>query len=197
MQLLVVRHGQPFDETDTGGDGDPPLTDLGLAQASAICSYLETQGVDHIVASPMVRARQTGEPLAAALGLDMEFDDDLKEAGWQLGKYERGEEHAHRYAQLLADDPEYFYRPEGREVFTGRVMGVFDRLVNEHPGKTVAVFCHGMVQIALATHCMGLVPPPSAFDPDYTGLMRVRASAQRDIWSMISFNETMHLVDVG
>jgi len=193
----VVRHGQPFDESETGGEGDPPLTELGHAQARAIGEYLTGQGVDHIVSSPMVRARQTGEPLAESLGLDIEFDDDLKEAGWQLGKYERTEENLSSFVEKLAKDPDYFYRPEGREVFTERVMGSFTRIASEHPGRTVAVFCHGMVTTVLTSHALGFPSGPDDLHPQYAALTRVETSPSRGFWTLRSFNETMHLADVG
>lgn len=162
-----------------------------------MCNYLRTQGVDHIVASPMVRARQTGEPLAADLGLEMEFDDDLKEAGWQLGKYIRSEENLGEYAKLLADDPEYFYKPEGREVFSERIMRSFTRISTEHPGRTVAVFCHGMVTTTLVANSLGIINGPNDLHPTYSSVTRIQASPSRGLWSVRSFNETMHLAEIG
>lgn len=198
MHLLVVRHGQPFDESGTGGHGDPALSPLGQAQAAAVCAQLEKEHIDHIVSSPMVRARQTGEPLAAALGLEMEFDDDLKEAGWQAGAYLRTEENLSVFVDKLKDDPEYFYKPEGRAVFTERVIRSFTRIADENPGKRVAVFCHGMVTTVLSAHALGgMVPTTRDLHPEYTALTRVQASPGRDLWTLNSFNETMHLADIG
>ncbi len=197
MHLLVVRHAQPHDETETGGEGDPPLTDLGHAQAEAVCAYLRTQGVDHIVASPMVRARQTGEPLAASLGLEIEFDDDLKEAGWQLGKYIRTEENLDEYAKLLERDPDYLYKPEGRDGFSERIMRSFTRVASENQGRTVAVFCHGMVTTTLVANSLGIVNGPQDLHPTYSSVTRIQASPSRGLWSVRSFNETMHLAEIG
>lgn len=197
VHLYVIRHAQPNDESETGGHGDPPLSDLGLAQAQAICSHLERETIDHIVSSPMIRARQTAEPLAAALGLEIEFDDDLKEAGWQLGAYIRTEENLQHFIEEMANDPEYLYRPEGREAFTDRVMGSFTRIATENPGKTVAVFCHGMVTTSLVSTALGIVPRSDQLHPDYSGLTRIQASPGRGLWSMHSFNETMHLAGVS
>lgn len=196
MQLLVIRHAQPEDQSGTDGDGDPPLSELGQRQARAIAAYMRTEHIDHIVSSPMQRARQTGEPLAAALGHEIEFDDDLKEAGWQL-TYTRSEENMGAFVENLAEDPEYFYRPEGKAVFTKRVVGSFSRIASENPGRNVAVFCHGMVTRVLATHALGSDPAVRQMHPDYSSLTRVLASPSRDLWSLKSFNETMHLYEVG
>jgi probable phosphoglycerate mutase len=193
MKILVVRHGQPFDESETGGHGDPPLSELGLRQAQAIGDHLASEKIDHIVASPMVRAHQTALPLCAHLGLEPELDDDLKEAGWQAGAYMRSEENMSHFVEKLNNDPEYLFRPEGRDVFTERVMRAFTKVRDNNPGKTVAVFCHGMVTTAFASTILGVDFGPGDLAPDYTGLMQVKASQRLDMWTMQSFNETMHL----
>ena len=77
MNILVIRHGQPLDESKTGGEGDPPLSELGHAQARSIGDYLANASIDKIVASPMVRAHQTALPLCEILGMEPELDDDF------------------------------------------------------------------------------------------------------------------------
>ena len=44
---------------------------------------------------------------------------------------------------------------------------------------------------------INIEPGPSHFHPDYTGLTRIQASASLDMWTMRSFNETMHLTDLA
>lgn len=73
-QLFVIRHCSA-----TGQEPDAPLTAEGLAQAEALATHLETAGIDRIVSSPMLRARQTAAPLARRLGLPVEMDDRLSE----------------------------------------------------------------------------------------------------------------------
>ena len=143
----------------------------------------------------MVRAHQTALPLCEILGMEAELDDDLKEAGWQAGAYRRSEENMDYFVERIADDPDYFYRPEGREVFNERVMRAFSKVRDENPGKTVAVFCHGMVTTTFVNTVIGAGPDVSDLHPDYTGLTRVQASAKLDMWTLRSFNETMHLID--
>lgn len=193
MNLLVIRHAQPHDEAETGGEGDPPLSDLGHRQAQAISEFLRTESIDHIVSSPMVRARQTAQPLCEHLGITPTFDDDLKEAGWQAGPYLRGEENMEHYIEMIRKDPEYLYAPEGREVFRTRVMRAFTSIATGNPGRTVAVFCHGMVTTTLAANALGIVPKPDQLHPTYSSLTRIQASSTGDLWSLRSFNESMHL----
>ena len=193
MNIFVIRHGQPHDESESGGHGDPPLSELGRQQAQAIGDYLISQQVDHVVASPMLRAHQTALPLCERLGVDAELDDDLKEAGWQAGAYMRTEENMSFFADKITGDPEYLYKPEGRQAFNERVMRAFTNVRDSHPGKNVAVFCHGMVTTTFVTTVMGYEPGPTDLHPHYTGLTRVQASSSLDMWSLRSFNETMHL----
>lgn len=197
MNILVIRHGQPHDESKSGGDGDPPLSELGLQQAQAIGDLLAREHIDHVVASPMLRAHQTALPLCAHLGVDAELDDDLKEAGWQAGAYMRSEENMDFFKKKIGSDPEYLYRPEGKQAFNERVMRAFTKVRDNHPGKNVAVFCHGMVTTTFVSTVIDIEPGPSHFHSHYTGLTRIQASTSLDMWTMRSFNETMHLTDLA
>jgi phosphohistidine phosphatase len=55
----------------TGDDAERPLSTKGQSQAKRLARFLASAGlkVDAIVTSPKVRARQTAEPIAAALGV--------------------------------------------------------------------------------------------------------------------------------
>ncbi len=81
--LLLARHGQATWGPDHRWDSSDPLTELGQRQAEELAAYLAGRGdpPDRIVASPAVRARQTAEACAAALGLTVEADDRLLEFG--------------------------------------------------------------------------------------------------------------------
>ncbi len=199
VHLLVVRHAQPEDEAGTDGHGDPPLSELGLRQAGAVCDYLhQHEQVDRIVASPMVRARQTGEPLTAASGLDMSFDDDLKEAGWNAGPYLRTEENMDAFMALLQENPDYFYEPEGKAAFTTRVLRAFSKIAAENAGKKVAVFCHGMVTSTIVEHALAARDGADTFlSPDYTAITRLQVASNLKHWTVESFNEHQHLRAAG
>lgn len=65
--LTLIRHGQT---TGNGqryiGREDLPLDEVGQAQARAVAQALQHVPYDHIVCSPLLRARQTAEPLLHA-----------------------------------------------------------------------------------------------------------------------------------
>jgi broad specificity phosphatase PhoE len=56
------------------------LSDVGVRQAEQVAAYLGDHDVVHVVASPLLRARQTAAPIAARHGLALVIDDGLIEA---------------------------------------------------------------------------------------------------------------------
>lgn len=71
MIVYFVRHGIAEDaDAWHGSDAQRPLTDKGRAKMDAIGKRLAELGIepDAIVTSPLVRARQTAEIVAKALG---------------------------------------------------------------------------------------------------------------------------------
>ncbi len=59
---------------------DFPLTEQGLADAATIAAGLKKIAtIDRIVSSPLLRARQTAEPIAKAFGLEVGVDERLTE----------------------------------------------------------------------------------------------------------------------
>ena len=75
MEIVLVRHGQPEWIRDGVNVDDPPLTDLGHRQSSAMADHLAGERFDEVLVSPLVRARETARPL--------------------LGRFERDEVIAH------------------------------------------------------------------------------------------------------
>ncbi|MFE2077417.1 histidine phosphatase family protein [Streptomyces misionensis] len=82
MRLLLIRHGQTLSNVrhllDTAAPG-PGLTPLGTAQAAALPRVLAAEEIDALYASPLVRARLTAAPLAAARGLPVTVRDGIRE----------------------------------------------------------------------------------------------------------------------
>ena len=77
--LVLLRHGRSRadDEGVHEGRYDSPLTDVGRDQATRLARHWRDAGVsfDRIVCSRLVRARETAEIVAAALGMDVEVSD--------------------------------------------------------------------------------------------------------------------------
>src|SRR5438067_4279335 len=71
MDLYLLRHGEAG---QAPRDEDRELTERGHEQARAIAAGLAwlNPGLDIILASPLPRAIQTAQPLARALGLEVQ-----------------------------------------------------------------------------------------------------------------------------
>ena len=195
MDLIIVRHGRPQRVEGADGPADPPLTDLGREQAETVARFLLGERVDHVVTSPMRRARETAQPLADALGIDAQVVDDLAEIDANRDSYvpmeELKAEGGEAWAEVIAD-PTSMFPDVDVEVFFDRVTSAFAALVSAHPGRVVAVFCHGMTTLGYLCRIGGYADPWT-LRTDYASLTRVQASASSGIMSIRSVNETAHL----
>src|SRR5438105_4009405 len=105
IDLFVMRHGQSVGDIENRFEGraDFPLTDLGRKQARLAATWFSTRyTVDRLLASPLKRAAETASIMSQALGVPVEFHDELMEANTgELGGMLRSEG-AKRFAHLFA-----------------------------------------------------------------------------------------------
>jgi probable phosphomutase (TIGR03848 family) len=156
-----VRHAQ----TPTTGKtlpGRAPglhLADRGREQAADVADRIaRLPRVAAVYASPLERARETAEPIAAACRLRVTCDDGLLECdcgewtGASLRELRRRAEW-----KTIQRYPSGFRFPGG-ESFTemqARVTAALGRLVAAHPGQTVVAVSHAdPIKVALA-HALG------------------------------------------
>jgi phosphohistidine phosphatase SixA len=80
VTILLVRHAAAGKRKRWQGDDRLlPLDDRGREQAARLPALLERYDIDRICSSPYVRCRETVEPLAEQLDLDLEERDELAE----------------------------------------------------------------------------------------------------------------------
>lgn len=76
--FTFLRHGESLGNAQSRwqGQSDYPLTERGRAQANALAKRwkVEKQKFDLVIASPLTRAKETAEIIAAALQSQMELD---------------------------------------------------------------------------------------------------------------------------
>lgn len=197
MDLVLVRHAEPVRIVAAEGPADPPLTERGVRQARAAAGWLADETFDAIYASPLRRARETGELIAAPHGLSIGIEEGIAE-------YDRQSEFYIPVEELkTSTDPELIahWRALAEDrledvvadaaTFRPRVAEGLDRIIAGHPGQRVLAICHGgVINVALA-EVLGL-ERSLWFEPAYASIHRVAAS-RAGIRTLISLNETGHL----
>ena len=150
LTTLLIRHGQTVHSVERrfSGASDPPLTDLGEAQARATARRLAAfaSAEPAVVSSPLRRASRTAELIAKALGTQPQVDERLRETdfgAWEgLGFPEVMSGWSDLVAHWLTDET---VAPPGGESFLAtyqRVRAARDDLVRRFSGGTVVVVSH-------------------------------------------------------
>jgi len=148
---LLLRHGETAHTVEKrfsgAGGADPVLSPQGERQVRAATGVLTGRGpVDAVVSSPLRRARQTADIVAAELGLAVREVDDVRECAfgeWEgLTFAEVQEGWPDELTGWLADTA---VAPPGGESFdavAARVRRARDQLITRHAGRTVLVVTH-------------------------------------------------------
>jgi probable phosphoglycerate mutase len=81
--VYLARHGQtPLNESGVlRGLADPPLDQTGRDQARRLGAALGPRGLSAVIASPLLRAKQTAQPVAERAGLKVATDQCLGRPG--------------------------------------------------------------------------------------------------------------------
>ncbi|GAB4273729.1 MAG: histidine phosphatase family protein [Candidatus Promineifilaceae bacterium] len=169
MHLYMIRHGQSYVNLPDWphGNTDEGLTDLGQQQAAALANWLPEHipHIDALYASTMKRAKETAEPLAAAYGLDIQFDDRLREIG--NNRYDHTpwpSDSLPNYGEFWGSErPFSSITPEqegGESMMHFRVrIGMFiEELVEKHRSEVVVAVCHGGVIELTFDHIFNIGP---------------------------------------
>lgn len=163
-RLCVARHG----ETDWNKRGvlqgwsDVPVNELGRRQANTLAAAFTGAGFSAICSSPLVRARETAEIIAAALCLPPpSCHEGLKERHFGaiqgIPKDELAELNPALLEQILRRNPAAdFVGGESMDEFADRVLDAFNEIGARHRGRRVLVITHGWVMDVLTRHIDGL-----------------------------------------
>lgn len=194
VQLLVIRHGLPNRVELAEGRADPDLSEEGFRQAAALAEYLKSEDIHAIYSSHLTRAIQTAEPLAAALGLDIEIEHDVAEFDRDASSYIPFEEiprDSPEFQAIVTGDYTAIGGPDPSH-FRGKIVDAFERMIAAHPSQNIAVFCHAGVINAYFASILG-IDKAIFFGPQYTSVNRVLASNKSAARGVHSLNETAHL----
>jgi len=146
--ILLARHG----ETDWNREGrfqgwaDPPLNATGRAQAVDLSVQLMAEELAAVYSSPLRRAYETAEVVAASRGLEPVTVDALREVdvgSWSgLSRAEIEQRFPEQYARWL-DYGQGWEDGETYEQMVDRVVEALQELAEGRDGERILAVTHG------------------------------------------------------
>ncbi len=205
--LYLIRHGEALGAVHDI-IGDTALSPLGILQSERLRDRLAATGeiaADVLISSTFVRACQTAEIIAPALGLAIVFDDEVQELRDGLAEGMHVEEYRAKYGEVnFRETPFRKVAPGGENwgQFVLRSATALDRIIRHYEGKTIVIVCHGGVIGVSFLYFFGmgtLQYPQAGFDTDNTSITHwtkrsVRGRPTR--WRLVCYNDDMHLRDI-
>ena len=198
-RLCMVRHGETAwnAEGRVQGQLDIPLSAAGLAQAQCVAAALPGGRFSALYASDLERVRQTAQPAAEKLGLEVRVEARLRERHYGAFQGLTYAEARHSlpgdYARFKAKEPEFaFGTGESLRVFFRRCIECLEAIARRHRGEEVLVFTHGgVLEMAYrqATGC-GLSTPRSCELPN-AALNWIEIGEER--WMVLAWADCGHL----
>ncbi|MFJ8474679.1 bifunctional RNase H/acid phosphatase [Kitasatospora sp. NPDC094011] len=201
--FVLLRHGEtpltPEKRFSGSGGSDPELSDKGRWQAERAAEALAARGsIQAVVASPMRRTRQTAEIVAARLGLEVRYEDGLREVdfgAWEgLTFAEVQERHPEDLSAWLGSAKA---KPTGSgesfTTLTHRAGVARDKILARYAGKTVLVVSHVSPIKTLVRLALG-APPDSMYRMELSAaaICAVQYYADGNA-SLRLLNDTSHL----
>ena len=156
MKLYIARHGQTLwnVENRVSGRTDIPLTEVGLAQAKLLADSAVGKGIEVILASPLLRARQTAQAVSDAIGVPVLIDERLMEL--DFGIYEGAPRSDPGFQHTRAQFPTRYPGGESAFQLAHRVYSALEDVKRKYDGKTVLLVCHGGVCRMVRSYFMDL-----------------------------------------
>jgi broad specificity phosphatase PhoE len=205
-RLYLIRHGQSENNQARVegrlGTYDPPLTKVGEMQAERVGERMAAYGVDAIYASPLKRAYDTAAPIARRTNHEIRVIEDLQEINepTKEGSIDPNldrETVDHKAIKARFElEPTWDNLPGGESSahFRDRIARAIAQIVEECPGKKVAIACHGGVIQTYVAIVMGLAKNDFPFYAFNASITSVRAwQDRRALWRL---NDLAHLEGV-
>ncbi|WP_405839458.1 bifunctional RNase H/acid phosphatase [Streptomyces sp. NBC_01518] len=201
--FVLLRHGEtpltPQKRFSGSGGTNPSLSTVGRDQAERAATALAARGtIQHIIASPLTRTRETAAAVADRLGLPVTIEEGLRETDFGAWEGLTFGEVRERYPEDLTTwlaDPTA--QPTGGgESFADtatRIAATRDKLTATYAGRTVLLVTHvtpikTFVQLALGA------PPESLFRMELSAASISAVAYYADGNASVRlFNDTSHL----
>jgi broad specificity phosphatase PhoE len=196
MLLYCVRHGETMANAagQIQGQTDSPLSEAGWKQCHAVSAALATQPIEAIFASPLRRALDTAQHIAAALKLEVQIEPRLMEINAGVFQGLGWSEIERRYpadaAAWKSQDPDFrIPNGESRRDLMLRAAEAFTA-ARGCGHKQVLIVAHGG---SLAAALKALLGVPAERNPFalYNAAI-TRLAWEREV-KLLSFNQVDHL----
>lgn len=167
LKLYLVRHGWTawHSERRVAGWADVPLNGRGMAEATAAGRWLADSIRERplaLISSPVLRARQTAEAVAASFAPDLPiaFDEDIGETrvtGWQGRLVDDIEANDPAWPEFLKN-PSGFRFPGGETLgeVQARVLAAVDSLRQRFERGEIILVSHADPLRSLIAHYMAM-----------------------------------------
>jgi broad specificity phosphatase PhoE len=162
----LIRHGATASNLADppvlqGRTVDGPLSTDGQRQAAQVAECLAPQLLTAIYSSPLRRAQETADRIARLHDLPVRTLDEITEA--DVGAWERRSwveirvTEPERYAQFQQDPARYgYHQGENLNQVAERVIPAIEATLRVHPGETIAIVGHNVVNRVVLAHALGL-----------------------------------------
>ncbi len=156
--ILLMRHGETEwnRERRVMGNADVELNAMGRAQCARVAAVLAGFSIERIVSSPLRRALESAQILAAQLKVPIESDDDLEEVHfgrWQGLTYDEIVDDPDYHAFL--EDPAANCTPGGETIVDVQRRGLAALMRGEGAVRTLYV-SHGDIIRSAICHFMAI-----------------------------------------
>jgi glucosyl-3-phosphoglycerate phosphatase len=159
VRVILLRHGRTAwnAERRFQGQSDPPLDDVGRAQAYEVAALIAALAPALLISSDATRAVQTAQPIGELTGLDVIVDARLRERSlghWEgLTRDEVAQRYPDEFADWVAGRDVSRRGGESREEVATRAMAAFAEL----PDVGIAVLVtHSATALGLCSALLGL-----------------------------------------
>lgn len=150
MIVHLVRHGRVENPQKVVYGRQPGwhLSTVGRAEAEAAAERLRERRIARVYASPLERARETAETIAAACGCPVEVRDELLEAAlcepWVGQRWsDVRKRHVRGWMRYLMRPHEIRDVPETLDAMASRMAGAVRRIAEENPDGEAVAISHG------------------------------------------------------
>lgn len=194
-RVVLLRHGRTAwnAERRFQGQADPPLDEVGRAQAFEVAALIAALSPDVLVSSDLQRAQQTALPIAECTGLTVTTDARLRERSlghWEgLTRDDVAERYPDEFSDWVAGRDVSRRGGETREQVAARALALFRELPEV---ETAVLVTHSATAMALSSAVLGMPQDVHVLGPlancHWTEVVAEYHDGSAPLWRMRSHN---------